>query len=652
MRLIKFLAILVLGMVSSVFVCSAQYEQYCKVDGNKFVITTPSAKLYPLPESYREAVTSGKALSYGIRDFVDISEIKPKTIRQSIQLPVVRYTNVTKSPNFDAYIVDYKDKLWVLQSSDVNINTLLVEQNAAIELSKEELESAKSSSLAKLQDLYSRRSVLRGELDSLVAHYAQISTDSLAYYRDLESRLPQIRDSLVRVAEREEQARVDKEYNSWYNSLPASSKAAVNAIIIDYAELDYPNSVGGCDYNFEYTNISPKTIKYLYWTGTAYNAVDDPVYCDVRNRSTLSGKDTGPVEQGESGGGYWDCVIYNYSAAYVKLSQVQIIYMDGSSLTISGDDIARIADAPSREISVDTWAIKQSVMSDIECQSKINLWSDRLSCVQNKKEYSAKWAELDSSSYNQTLSSLNELAAQEKSALADVANYQKNLDAFNKFLNFEKYATTAQKSATYTGGSSASASSTTSATAPKYPFVTFGLEGSLEGLKSFSAGLGLSMRIGRSTSLFNATIGAKYQRTVYNTNISYSYSDNLGYHYGDADYRRNVSQVVIPAIINWNIARTDEISFYLGVGYEHAVFMSDKQNLEYGFGDEFNISDFYKYGNDEFVELSVPARSSIIQIGFAGRNYDWKIYYKIHQPNSELVNQERGAIGTAFVYYF
>ena len=288
MRLIKFLAILVLGMVSSVFVCSAQYEQYCKVDGNKFVITTPSAKLYPLPESYREAVTSGKALSYGIRDFVDISEIKPKTIRQSIQLPVVRYTNVTKSPNFDAYIVDYKDKLWVLQSSDVNINTLLVEQNAAIELSKEELESAKSSSLAKLQDLYSRRSVLRGELDSLVAHYAQISTDSLAYYRDLESRLPQIRDSLVRVAEREEQARVDKEYNSWYNSLPASSKAAVNAIIIDYAELDYPNSVGGCDYNFEYTNISPKTIKYLYWTGTAYNAV--PTFTEGWNFSEKNGK--------------------------------------------------------------------------------------------------------------------------------------------------------------------------------------------------------------------------------------------------------------------------------------------------------------------------------------------------------------------------
>ena len=196
MRLTKFLAILVLGMVSSTFVCHAQYEDYYKVDGTKFIITNPGAELYPLPESYNYAIMSRTAFRSSYRDFIDIREIKSKTIRKSEQLPVVRYTNVTKSPNFDAYIVDYKDKLWVLQCSDVNINTLLVEQNAAIELNKEELESAKSSSLAKLQDLYSRRSVLRGELDSLVAHYAQISTDSLAYYRDLESRLPQIRDSL------------------------------------------------------------------------------------------------------------------------------------------------------------------------------------------------------------------------------------------------------------------------------------------------------------------------------------------------------------------------------------------------------------------------------------------------------------------------
>lgn len=660
MRFTKFLAVLVLGILSSVFVCNAQYEQYYKVEDDKFVVTNPSAKLYLLPESYHKAVTSGTSLSYGIRDFVNISEIKPKTIRKSLQLPVVRYTNVTKSPNFDAYIVGYKEKLWILKNSDVQDNTLLVEQNAAIELNKEELESAKSSSLAKLQDLYSRRLALRGELDSLVAHYAQISTDSLDYYRDLKLRLPQIRDSLVRVAEREEQARVDKEYNSWYNSLPASSKAAMNAIIIDYAELDYPNSVGGCDYNFEYTNISPKTIKYLYWTGTAYNAVDDPVYCEIRRTSTFSGMDTGPVEQGESGGGYWDCVIYNYSAEYMKLSKIQIIYMDGSSINISGADIARIADAPSREISVDTEAIKQSVMSDGDCQRHINLWSNRLNSLKSKKAYSGEWAELDSSSYNQVLNSLNELATQEKSAQADVASCQKNLDAFNKFLNFEKYTSVAQESAAYTrGGSSASKASTTSTTAPKSPFVTFGLEGSIEGLKSFSTGVGVIMRIGRYNSLFNATVGVKYQYTTCSDKFNYQGSGGLGNIYypstdpsWDVIYKQNAHEVVIPAILNLNVSRGDDIAFLLGVGYEYGIPFSQKATFKES-TNYFSESKFWQSVDaSDLKHLSIPTRAVVLQVGFGSRECDWKFYYKIYTNKSKYVNGTPGAIGTSMTIYF
>ena len=564
----------------------------------------------------------------------------------------MRYTNVTKSPNFDAYIVGYKDNLWILKNSDVQDNTLLVEQNAAIEFNKEELESAKSSSLAKLQDLYSRRLALRGELDSLVAHYAQISTDSLDYYRDLKLRLPQIRDSLVRVAEREEQARVDKEYNSWYNSLPASSKAAMNAIIIDYAELDYPNSVGGCDYNFEYTNISPKTIKYLYWTGTAYNAVDDPVYCEIRRTSTFSGMDTGPVEQGESSGGYWDCVIYNYSAEYMKLSKIQIIYMDGSSINISGADIARIADAPSREISVDTEAIKQSVMSDGDCQRHINLWSDRLNSLKSKKAYSGEWAELDSSSYNQVLNSLNELATQEKSAQADVASCQKNLDAFNKFLNFEKYATAAQESAAYTGGgSSASKASTTSATAPKSPFVTFGLEGSIEGLKSFSGGIGFSLRFGRYNSLFNATVGLKYQSTMVFETAEYP---TPGYTYltEDATYMHKANEFVVPAILNLNFSRDKDLGVYFGAGYEYGFLLSEKSKF-FDMSYDFVESEFWDRGDcSDWKTMSIPTRAVVLQMGFGTRYVDWKVYYKIYTNRKQFINGTPGALGTALTFYF
>lgn len=650
MRFTKFLAIVVLAIVSSTFVCHAQYENYYKVDGTKFIITNPGAELYPLPESYNYAIMSRTAFRSSYRDFIDIREIKSKTIRKSEQLRVVRYTNVTKSFNFDAYIVEYKDNLWVLRGCDVKTNTLLNLLNDKLTLDKEGLESAHNDNIARLQELSDRRVVLSDRLDSLSAYYAQMCADSISYYKNLEVRLPEIRDSLVLAAERAEQTRVDKEYNSWYNALPASSKVAANVITIDYAALDYPNSAGGCDYNFEYTNLSPKTIKYLYWTGTTYNAVDDPVYCKIRRKSTFSGKDTGPIEQGESGGGCWDCIIYNYTAEYMKLSKIQIIYMDGSTMNIGAADIARLFTAPSREVSVDTWAIRGSVISERDCQSKMALWSNRLNSLQSREQYSGQWAELESSSYNQTLTSLNVLESQEKLLQTEINNDERDIDAFNKFVNFEQFATANQKSATYSS-SSYSNSKSTSSVNKKSPFVTFGVKGSLEGLNSLSAGCGLSMRVGRYSSLFNATFGAKYQRTVYKESVSYSYTDNLGYHYSYANYMRDVGQVVFPVVLNWNIARADTFSFYVGVGYEYGVMTSGKQDFEYDFGDIFNEADFYRYG-DDIVQLSVPARSSIIQIGFAGRSYDWKIYYKIHQPNSQLTNQERGAIGTAFIYYF
>ena len=37
----------------------------------------------------------------------------------------------------------------------------------------------------------------------------------------------------------------------------------IKRIFIDVAELQSPNSAGGCDYYFDYVNNSDKTIKYL-----------------------------------------------------------------------------------------------------------------------------------------------------------------------------------------------------------------------------------------------------------------------------------------------------------------------------------------------------------------------------------------------------
>lgn len=56
------------------------------------------------------------------------------------------------------------------------------------------------------------------------------------------------------------------------------------------------NSVGGVTVEIYYCNNSNKTIKYITWYMTPYNAVGDAVRCSVRGYSQVSGKTTGPIE--------------------------------------------------------------------------------------------------------------------------------------------------------------------------------------------------------------------------------------------------------------------------------------------------------------------------------------------------------------------
>ena len=195
-------------------------------------------------------------------------------------------------------------------------------------------------------------------------------------------------------------------------------------------------------------------------------------------------------------------------------------------------------------------------------------------------------------------------------------------------------------------------------TIPNKSKFAIGIEGSVEGLKSVSTGWGLSMRIGAFNSLFNMTIGAKYQYTSYQQMVSYSYEEDYDrwdyeYIYSYADYRRKVNQFVFPIILNWNVARKDNYAFYFGIGYEFGVVSSDQYEFDYSFGDyPFNESDYYRYADDDIIQLSIPSRSAVLQMGFAGRHWDWKMYYKVHTNKSYSFNAEAGAIGTAFINYF
>lgn len=112
-----------------------------------------------------------------------------------------------------------------------------------------------------------------------------------------------------------------------------------NSIKITSYYLTSPNSANGVSTYFYYKNLSDKVIKYLVWTGYPINAVNDIVSCEIRGNSSFSGKDTGPVKKGGTGGGYWDCAWYNSTAKKLILEKIDIEYMDGSTLCIKGDDL-------------------------------------------------------------------------------------------------------------------------------------------------------------------------------------------------------------------------------------------------------------------------------------------------------------------------
>lgn len=114
------------------------------------------------------------------------------------------------------------------------------------------------------------------------------------------------------------------------------------SVKITTVRLSSPNSAGGCDATIYYKNISNKTIKYFDWTGYCINAVGDRVPCEIRRYAIYSGRDTGPVRSGKSGGGNWDCIIYNWSAKKIILTGVEIQYTDGSCLNISQNELKYI----------------------------------------------------------------------------------------------------------------------------------------------------------------------------------------------------------------------------------------------------------------------------------------------------------------------
>ncbi len=96
-----------------------------------------------------------------------------------------------------------------------------------------------------------------------------------------------------------------------------------------------PNSAGGVSINITLKNNSSKTIKYVYMSFYALNAVEDEVYCTIRGEGERILKMTGPISPGATDSGYADCYWYNTSIAKQGFNYFEIEYMDGTSVVFT-----------------------------------------------------------------------------------------------------------------------------------------------------------------------------------------------------------------------------------------------------------------------------------------------------------------------------
>lgn len=354
-------------------------------DENTFITTSPKAIAYQFPgrvEFY--SWRADKDNKERTRVIINYDSYKQKKIKKSTSFLVRGYANRNAQLHYDTYVIDIKGIMYLLPADYVVDNTSLDQVN-------KELSDTYTSYLEELKTYSSQYDKIR---------YAQLSKcrKQYDYYTHLKEVLPARIDSVEQQAKIEYNRLLQEEFDQWYNKQPASTKNAYKKIAIKRANMGSANSVGGHDYYFSYVNNSNKTIKYLYWTGTFYNEVNDIVYCDIRDYSSYTGKDTGPVAPGETGGGVWDCVIYNWSADYVKFSNISITYMDGTSASIGAGDISRLLKSPINGTSShetlrnklgDEWEYVRNTAAPYRtqlssCDREIDTWKNRLYCLENE----------------------------------------------------------------------------------------------------------------------------------------------------------------------------------------------------------------------------------------------------------------------------
>lgn len=135
-----------------------------------------------------------------------------------------------------------------------------------------------------------------------------------------------------------EDARIAQKYLSeFYEQEKQKAREIIRVTKVNY----YMNSVGGAEVHFNFVNNSSKTIKYITFGVSFYNAVGDILRPDYDRRAINYCSVTGPYGTGEGMSGnnnYWG-PFYDWDISTVKLVSLEIEYTDGTKVTLTKEQL-------------------------------------------------------------------------------------------------------------------------------------------------------------------------------------------------------------------------------------------------------------------------------------------------------------------------
>lgn len=248
-------------------------------------------------------------------------------------------------------VIEYTLQVDNLKNENVNTKSKLTKENSILKDEVEQLRK-ENKKLLDLVDKYENGAPkLLAEIKNAFKQkkYSEVKSlyEVLLKYHPEKEETNKANEIIkqIKVIEEKEKQKIEEEEERKRIEAEKTAKEKARGILrISSVYPSKPNSAGGVDLYIKGQNKSKKEIKYIYFDVVAYNAVKDKVSCEIRGTTGFRGRETGPIKSGKWFGTntYWECAWYNSTIKSVTIEKIEIDYMDGTSIELTGKDIGYI----------------------------------------------------------------------------------------------------------------------------------------------------------------------------------------------------------------------------------------------------------------------------------------------------------------------